>query len=193
MATPINAALPIEEQPPGETAETDEALVRLAQQDRAAFTPLYRRYAARVYRYTYSRVGSTAEAEDLTSQVFADALASLPRYRARSRFAGWLFTLAYRRCADFHRKPPTDALPDQIASSPEGDPAEQVLRRETLYRLEELLAVLPEAERELLRLRYAAGLSHREIADVLGRSEAAVKMAHSRLLHQLKLHWEVES
>ena len=58
---------------------TDDDLVRRAQDDAQAFAPVYQRYAKRVYRYAYSRVGEAAAAEDVTSQVFFDALVALPR------------------------------------------------------------------------------------------------------------------
>lgn len=169
----------------------DEALVQQARKQRAAFAPLYQRYAARVYRYVYSRVGNAADAEDLTAQVFADALAALPRYRPRGHFAGWLFTLAYRRCADHHRRPTADALSEQLAGGSGDDPAEQALRHETFERLQQILSRLSVEENELLRLHYAAELNYRAIGRVLGRSEGAVKMSMSRLMKKLKTIWEV--
>lgn len=174
------------------TEPDDEVLVQAAKKNRAAFTPLYRRYAERVYRYVFSRVGDAAEAEDLVAQVFVDALVSLPNYRPQGRFAGWLFTLAYRRCADFHRKPKTEPLSEQTPAGGSNDPVEQVIRPETFRHLENLLAERSEEERELLRLHYAAGLVYREMADVLGSSEAAIKMAMSRLIQRMKSQWEVK-
>lgn len=173
------------------TGEADEALAQAAQKSPAAFTPLYRRYVTRVYCYIYSRVGNVTETEDLTAQVFADALTALPKYRSQGHFAGWLFTFAYRRCADYHRQPVTEPLSEQLIAGPLQDPAGQAEQQELFHHLNHILNGLDFDERELLRLRYAAGLSYLEMASVLGRSEGAVKMAISRLINKMKAQWEV--
>ncbi len=76
------------------SSENEDSLISDAQRDPVAFTVLYDRYYRPVYRYLYSRVYSTAEAEDLTSQTFLSALEALPRYRHRGFFSAWLFTIA---------------------------------------------------------------------------------------------------
>lgn len=174
-----------------QTATDDEFLVSLAKKNRAEFSSLFQRYAGRVYKYIYSRVGDACAAEDLTSQVFTDAISALSSYRSRGQFAGWLFTLAYRRCADFHRSPLTEALSDELLLGESPDPTAQVLHRETLQNLERLLAELAEDELELLRLHFAGRLSYPEMALVLGRSEGALKMAMMRLIQKMRARWEV--
>lgn len=175
-----------------ETDVDDEALVRAAKENRAAFAPIYQKYVARVYRYVFRRIGSANEAEDITAQVFEDALHSLPRYHPQGRFAGWLFGIAYRRCADYYRHPPTTAMQEEIPSRA-ADPVEYVIDQETHADLERLLSRLREEDRELLRLRFAAQLTYAEMADVLHRNEGAVKVAMSRLLQKLNAQWEVEN
>lgn len=168
----------------------DDAIVKEAIDNANAFAPLYWRYSKRVFRYVYSRVENQKDAEDITSQVFTDALSALPRYRSRGRFAGWLFTFAYRRCADFHRRPIIEKLPENISAKESGDPADQVIEKEIFTRMEHILSSLREDERELLRLHYVAELTYREIADVLGRNQGAVKMAMSRVIQKIKIRWE---
>lgn len=174
-----------------ETTE-DAILVRAARHDRSAFAALYRRYVTPVYRYLYSRVGNAADAEDLTSQVFIDALEGLPRYRERGSFAGWLFTIARHRAADYHRHTPPALSLDEARDCPaEADgPLAQAVQGEALQQLGSLVARLDEEKQELLRLRFAAGLSYPQMATVLGRREAAVKMAVHRLLDRLEAEWE---
>src|SRR5690606_23373838 len=105
-------------------APDDAALVRAARGDPAAFAALYRRYVGPVYRYLYSRLGHAAEAEDLTAQVFSEALQALPRYRERKRFAAWLFAIARRRLADHYRRQrPSEPLDERLPGQPgEADP-----------------------------------------------------------------------
>jgi RNA polymerase sigma-70 factor (ECF subfamily) len=170
----------------------DDQLVASTRQDPAQFACLYRRYAARVYRYFYGRTGATADAEDLTAQLFLDVLSALPGYRPRGSFAAWLFTLARRRAADHFRRQrsslPLDWAPDIPAAGP--DPLGEVQQRENRVRLAQLFARLEPDKQELVRLRYAAGLSHRQIGQVLGRSEAAVAMAMHRIVQWFQQNWE---
>lgn len=184
---PAADALPV-------TAVTDADLVRAARQDRAAFAPLYRRYVTSIYRYIYSRVGQRADAEDLTSQVFSEALAGLDRYREEGHFAAWLFTIAARRIADHHRqyRPelPLELVAERLTAV--HNPPAEVAQQETLRHLAQLVGQLPEEKQEMLRLRFAAGLTYADIGTMTGRSEAAVKMAMNRLLKQLQQQWEVE-
>ncbi len=185
--------LALPEAPVGEGAEADAVLVRQAQQNPAAFAALYRRYVAPIHRYLYSRLGNIADAEDVTAEVFTEALRSLPRYRERGAFAAWLFTIARRKAVDHHRHTaahlPFDETP--IPGDPIGvDPLSQSIRQEALEELGHLVRRLSEDEQELLRLRFAAGLSYRQIGELVGRSEAAAKMAVHRLCKELGAAWE---
>ena len=90
------------------TIDDEASLVEAARRDPAAFSRLYRRYVTPVYRYLYKWVGTSAEAEDLTSQVFTEALEGLAGYRERGNFAAWLFTIARRKAiAAYRRQHPT--------------------------------------------------------------------------------------
>lgn len=172
--------------------DEEAALLAECQADPAAFSSLYRQYVGAVYRYVYFRVGSRAEAEDLVSQIFLAALESLPNYRHRGYFAAWLFGIARRKIADHYRKPraePLPGLPESASADP--DPLSQVIADEELRRLSALIARQPPADQELLRLRYAAGLSFEQIAAILRRSPAAVKMSLYRLLNRLGKQLEV--
>lgn len=171
----------------------DDELAVGALRDPTQFATLYRRYVRQVYRYFYGRVGNAGEAEDLTSQLFLEVLKALPHYRPQGKFAPWLFTLARRRAADFHRSQPA-ALPLELASELiSGDnPLEAVIQGERLARLGELYGQLDEERQELVRLRYGAGLTYRQIGQVFGRSEAAVTMTLHRTLHWFQENWEVQ-
>jgi RNA polymerase sigma-70 factor (ECF subfamily) len=157
--------------------------------DADAFAELYHRYLTPVYRFLFRRTGgNVALAEDLTSQVFLEALDSLPNYHERGYFAAWLFTIARRRLADYHRSSNMvflEEIPEKIFSV--SDNPED---RENMERLKQLLAVLDDEKREVLQLRFSAELSFAEMAIVLGKSEAAVKMSLYRILDWLRRQWE---
>jgi RNA polymerase sigma-70 factor (ECF subfamily) len=175
----------------GSMYKDEAAFVEAARRDPAAFSALYRRYVTPVYRYLYKWVESPVEAEDLTSQVFTEALEGLARYQERGNFAAWLFTIARRKAIAAYRRRPTlpldeaEQLPGSFA-----DPLEQVIQGEEMERMAALLADLDEDQRELLRLRFTAGLDYAEIGALLERSQAAVKMAVYRLLRQMNEKWE---
>lgn len=173
-----------------EIKDDEDALLAACRSNPAAFARVYRRYLNRVYRYLYWRVGEKETAEDLTSQVFLAALESLPRYRHQGNFAAWLFAIARRKAADHFRfqrgQASLEALQDTLPG--EGDPLPRIIADEELERLGQAIASLGAAEQELLRLRFAAELSFDQIAALLKRRPAAVKMQLYRLLNRLAKH-----
>jgi RNA polymerase sigma-70 factor (ECF subfamily) len=175
----------------GETVVEPEerALIAAARSDPRAFGLLYQRYLPRIYRYLRLRCSNDADAADMTQDVFVRALAALPRYRDNGLpFAAWLFTIARNRSADAARRSRSTGLALQLGDDHAGgdDLEGSVVRREAIVRVERLLARLEPDKRELLALRFASGLTSREIARVVGRSEPAVKQQLTRLLRNLK-------
>jgi RNA polymerase sigma-70 factor (ECF subfamily) len=180
-----------------EPADDEADLIAAAQRDPRAFGVFYDRYATRVYRYLRARTRSDDEAADLTQQVFLRALDALPRYRhGRTPFAAWLFRIARNSVIDSHRRRrPTiewDLVPDTLRACEEWGPEERALRREELGRLQRLLLQLEPEKRDVVLLRFMAGLTAREVAAVLGKSEAAIHKQLSRTLHQLKEEYHVD-
>lgn len=179
----------------GDTAESDEAaLVVAARTDPAAFSALYQHYLTRVYRYVRAHTASDEDAADATQQVFLQALDALPAYRPRGvPFAAWLFRIARHVAIDAHRRRrdtvDLDAVPEALQPVGQPDPETLMLRQEALTQLSTLLAQLDLPKRELLALRFAAGLSAPEIAAVVGKSPAAIKKQLTRIIQSLKEHY----
>jgi RNA polymerase sigma-70 factor (ECF subfamily) len=174
------------------SASPGQDVIEAARRDPVAFSNLYRHYVTPVYRYLYQWVGNSAEAEDLTSQVFSEVLVGLANYRERGNFTAWLFTIARRKAISANRKHRND-LPLEEAEElpgPSDDPLESVVQSEQIDRMSAIISKLKKDQRDLLRLRFTAGLGYKEIGAMLGRSEAAVKMAISRLLHKMNKKWE---
>jgi RNA polymerase sigma-70 factor (ECF subfamily) len=169
-------------------ASDDGELVRRATGDAIALAELYQRYVARVYRFVRARCRSTDEATDLTQQVFLKMAEALPRYRERGiPFAAWLFRIARNAAIDHARRHRPTVPWDSLTNVAAPDDVEGfVLSREARARLGGLLSELSRDERELLSLRFAAGLSSGEIAAVVGGSEAAVKKRLTRTIQRLK-------
>ena len=167
--------------------EADERLlVEAAQHDPARFAELYELNFERVYAFIARRVPSRQEAEDLTSDVFHQALENLGRFEWRGApFAAWLYRIAVNAIADRWRRmarergnPSADDL-----AEPHGAELEEMERRALLYRLVE---TLPADQRRVIRMRFAEERSIREIAQELRRTEGAVKQLQFRALEALR-------
>ena len=176
------------EQDYAELADND--LARLARHDHDAFEALYRRYVTPIYRYCYARTDNVTDAEDLTAQTFLAVTESIDRYREARNFPAWLFGIARHKCADHHRAAYAkrqQSLDDIEFADPEPEDAEErLIRNSILECVERLLAYLSPDRLEALRLRYWGGLSMREAASVMQRSEAAFKMLVSRAISDLR-------
>lgn len=169
---------------------SDQLLARRARRNPEAFGELFDRYALKVYRYTYNRVHHHESAEDITSQVFHDALKSIGYYKPIAPFGAWLFTIARRRIADFYKKShPTEELSEDVAEDTQSA-LSGVIRKEEVDHLTTALQALSEGEREMLRLRFAADMRYKDIALLVNKSPGAVKIAIYRLLDRLKENME---
>ncbi|MFM8600258.1 MAG: sigma-70 family RNA polymerase sigma factor [Mycobacterium sp.] len=148
-----------------------------------------------VVRYVRARVG-TAErsglsADDVAQEVCLAAIQALPRYRDQGRpFMAFVYGIASHKVADAHRaaarnrSDPTDAVPERY--SLESGPEQRVIQSDSAARMNKLLQVLPEKQREILTLRIVVGLSAEETADAVGSTPGAVRVAQHRALARLK-------
>jgi RNA polymerase sigma-70 factor, ECF subfamily len=171
---------------PDLSKQAEIELVASIQQDPTAFRRLYEQYARPIYRYLHSIVGNQADAEDLTSQVFLKALEDLDKFRNQGGFRAWLFTIARSKAMDAYRKRRRELPLDEVnLPSREPDPLATAIHQDEVDRMRKRIHALPEAEQELIRLRFVAGLGFAEIGTVLKRSEGAVKKELYRLLDRL--------
>jgi RNA polymerase sigma-70 factor (ECF subfamily) len=159
----------------------------------AVFADLYLQFTGAIFNYCLFRVGTRAVAEDLTADIFERAWRARGRYKSRrATFGTWLFSIARRRVIDWQRRQRrrplaalTEGHPDD-ALSPE-DRAEQSERQAALRRL---LLELRGDEQELMALKFGAGMTNRDIALLLGKSETAVGSAVHRVMVKLRARWE---
>ena len=170
-----------------------EALVRAAQEGNlAAFGQVYEAYYLRVYRYAAARVGQSAEAEDIAQEVFLKALKSLHRFKFTGPpFAAWLFRIAHNLIIDRARHiksasaatsgAPT-SLDNALAVAGDQNVEQQALLALDMEALREALSKVTKLQRQVVELRFIAGLSLAETAGVMGRKENAIKaLQHSAL------------
>ena len=158
------------------------------------FAQLYRAELPRLYNFFRYRVGDEQLAEDLTSETFEKAWRHRHRYRKDlAAFSTWLFTIARRTAIDhFRRHNPQASLESVNHLSAEQTTEEMVQEQFDLARLFALLAQCSDRERELVALKYGAGLTNRTIAGHTGLSESNVGTILHRLVKRLRAEWEVK-
>lgn len=167
----------------------EQRLVLAAQRgDEKAFASLYETYVDRVYRYIASRVRNAADAEELTGDVFLKALKSIGSFRwTGAPFAAWLFRIAHNVVIDdVRKKTRREDVPFTGTEVSGEDPVRDAEARLALREIRAALAHLTETQRQVVTLRFAAGLSIKEIASILGKNEGAVKAAQHSAVSALR-------
>jgi RNA polymerase sigma-70 factor (ECF subfamily) len=179
--------------------ETSEGLLieRAKDYDNRALTELYQRYADAIFRYVYYRVGARDVAEDLVGDVFVRAMEGLPAYRdTGSPFKAWLYRIAHARVVDHYRRQQvrrTMPLDEQIAASGKADPDELVAHRDEARRIWAMLPQLTDEQQQVISLRFVAGFSTAEVAEMLEKTEGAIRAMQHRALASLRRLLEIES
>lgn len=168
-----------------ENGPDEQILVEAAQRDPSRFAELYEANFERVYAYIARRVTRREDAQDLTAEVFHEALRNLHRFEWRGLpFAAWLLGIAAHALADRWRSAAKQQeVPHDDFDEPSADP--QIERQAMLFQLVNGLA--PDQRLVIVR-RFVDQKSLREIAQELGRSEGAVKQLQFRALQNLRTH-----
>ncbi len=163
-------------------ASDDQRKIQAAQRDPAHFSALYADHFYRVYAYVASRVPARAQAEDLTADVFREALANIGKFEWRGvPFEAWLIRIAAHTVSDYwNRTARESGTPLHAGDDPEPATIEQHAM------LFQLVDRLPDAQRRVIHLRFVEQRSIREIAADLGRSEGAVKQLQLRAIESLR-------
>jgi RNA polymerase sigma-70 factor (ECF subfamily) len=152
---------------------------------------LYADHLPRIYNYFRFRLASEADVEDLTARTFEKAWSARAHYRRDlAGFSTWLYQIAQNVCIDYLRSHRRHASLDNIVEvMADGTPEMDEERRSDLARLAALTASLPDRERELIALKYGAGLSNRTIAPLVGLSESNVGTILHRTVQALRSQW----
>lgn len=162
-------------------------IARAKQGDKNAVSVLYEGYAQAIFRYISYRVESDMVAEDLTADVFLRMVQGLPRYAdSGAPFGAWLYRIAASQIADHHRGKRHAAAPlSDEQPSDDTDPFGKTAKAQEQAHLRKALASLPEEYQTLLILRFMQGLPHAEVASILDKSDAAIRVMQHRALKAL--------
>jgi RNA polymerase sigma-70 factor (ECF subfamily) len=174
--------------------ETVAGLVaRAIRRDRDAFGALYDLYFERIYRYVRLKAGDPHEAEDLVATVFLHAWRAIEQFTPQSdgAFQAWLFRLARNALVDYYRRRREHTtleaveereLPREVIFDPES----ALEWRLTVEELEQALQALTEEQREVILLRFVAGLSAREVGTIMGKQEGTARGLQFRAIEALR-------
>jgi RNA polymerase sigma-70 factor (ECF subfamily) len=168
----------------------EDLVDRAREKDADAFGQLYDFYVSKIYRYIFYRVGNQADAEDLTEDVFAKAFVAIKRYQRRGiPFSAWLFRIAHNAVTDHHRaraKQTHVEFDEETGDISEGDVTlRQVTIRRKREEVQSALSGLTVDQQNVIVLRFYAGLSVKEVASFLDRTEESVKALQHRAVRSL--------
>ena len=171
-----------------------EALVRRAQDgDATSFGRLYELFHDKIFRYVYFKTGNSNDAEDITEDVFLRMLESINSFRWKGHpFSSWLFRIAHNLIVDHFRKrsrqknTPLDDL-DELAGASSHDLEADLDIKLSVDRVHLAMEGLTDLQKEVMSLRFAAGLSVRETAEAVGKRENAVKALQHAAIKKLRV------
>ncbi len=161
--------------------------------DLDALGTLYDSHINQVYRYALARLGNIQDAEDVVGEIFIKMLNGLHRYQLRKvPFAAWLMRIAHNEVISFARRNGRRAndteLPEELLDRGSvNDPVENAERQLALEDLRKAVELLPEAQREVIILRFASGLSVADTAKALGKQENNVKVLQHKGMRRLQV------
>lgn len=166
--------------------ELTELVKRAKDRDEAAFSQLYRIYLKKVYGFIYYRVNNTQVAEDLTSKVFLKAFEKITTLSGDGQvFGAWMMRIAANSVTDYYRfKGKHDGLfhggGDEVMEMALNSPSEENIEEFVLsgfeyQRVRKAVLELPEEQQRVILLKYMSGMTNGEVAEVLEKTEGAVK------------------
>lgn len=174
---------------------TDEELVRryIETQRNEYFERLYERYCDKVYRKCLSFAKNDAQAEDLAHDIFLKLVLKLGSFKEQAKFSTWLYSITYNHCADYaratsrHREVYVDDGWERMDLGTDDGLAE--LAEMEAQQLKKAMEKMPFDEQTMLLMKYQDDISIRDIAEVQGLTESAVKMRLKRSRDKLRKYY----
>ncbi len=168
--------------------KTEEAALKAKEGDIEAFGEIYDAYIERIYRFVYYKTHHKETAEDVTSEVFRKALQAIASFDpAKGSLSGWLYRIARNAVIDHYRSArPTDDIDDMWDLMSDSDTERDVGAKMAAEQLQKHLVVLTSEQRDIVLMRVWEGMSYKEIAEAVGKTEAACKMAFMRSVGKLR-------
>jgi RNA polymerase sigma-70 factor (ECF subfamily) len=152
-----------------------------------AFGKIYNTYLDRIYRYVYYQVRDKAVAEDLTQEIFTKAWEALRKFKWKGKpFSSWLYRIAHNRTMDFFRAMKKDSRFINQTAVDDCDPVQEAEGKFMHEQLASAISQLNAQQREIIILKFIEGLNNHEIAQVVGKSQGAIRVTQMRALAVLR-------
>ncbi|MPZ22301.1 MAG: sigma-70 family RNA polymerase sigma factor [Dehalococcoidia bacterium] len=152
-----------------------------------AIGELYDRYFLRVFRFVYARTGNTHDAEDIAGEAFLKVVRAIRTFRwQESGFEAWLFRIVRNEVVNHVRKNPAHRQGVDLDAAELVEGRNDIDRSELRLMVQEATRFLPDAQREIIALRFAGGLESAQIAQALGKSESNVRVLQFKALKNLQ-------
>jgi len=165
-------------------------LQRARERDPAALATIYDTYAPKIYAYIYRHIRDPHRAEDLTSTVFLKMLESLDKDKfARDKLQSWLYRIAHNVIIDdvrYQQRRPTQTLYDVVETPQDKDPAFLVQKQMQEEAVWNAIQQLTDDQKDVIILRFGEGLTAPQVAQILDKTEEAVRALQRRGLANLR-------
>ena len=159
------------------------------QDKQARLAGLYEEYYDRIARYACTRIGNQSDAEDIAGEVFLKALQSLDSFKEQGPpMQVWLFKIAHNLVVDYlRRNSKMKTVPiEDINVADNSDPAAAAELNFEIARVKEALKRLSADQQEVIRLRFLAGLTSREVSYLMRKTDGAVREMQRAALERLR-------
>lgn len=178
-----------------EYTDTELIALYLREQNTTYFTQLYRRYASKVFAKCISMLGDEGLARDATQDIFIKILLNLSKFTEQSSFSTWVYSITYNYCIDLIRKKKKIPLlytedVGKISKEREVEIPDSVLLEMKQERLAKVLDRLPPGDKAILMMKYIDDLQIKDIGDILGKTESAIKMQIMRAKQKAQTIYE---
>jgi RNA polymerase sigma-70 factor, ECF subfamily len=158
--------------------------------EEAAIGELYDHYFVRVFRFVYARTGNTHDAEDIAGEAFLKVVRAIHTFTwqkgGNGGFESWLFRIVRNEVVNHMRRQPTGQKGIDLDEAENIEGRDDIERSELRLMVREATRYLPDAQREIIALRFAGGLESQQIAQILGKSEANVRVLQFKALKNLQ-------
>ncbi len=175
---------------------SDEEVISLYLKSRNSsyFTMLYARYSGKVFSKCISLLKDEQLSDDATQDIFLKIYLNLAKFSGKSKFSTWVYSITYNYCIDYIRKKKKERNIFSEDIENVGEPLTDVPDHELLEievsRLKRVMEVIPPGDKAVLLMKYQDDMSIRDIAEVLSKSESAIKMKIKRAKHKAQASYK---
>ncbi|MDP3879406.1 MAG: sigma-70 family RNA polymerase sigma factor [Dehalococcoidales bacterium] len=172
---------------PSDGPDISGILKRAIDGDVEAYGALYSIYLDRIYRYVFYQLGDRMMAEDVTEEVFVKAWKGIKSCRGKEEtFSAWLYRIARNQAIDTIRRNHREVFLEGLDFTDDGDPTREVESVEEWQKVLDAVSDLPEAQKQIITLKFLNEADNNEIGRILGKRQGAVRALQMRALDSLR-------